>query len=176
MRLISITNVDMMSYTLMRCLQLLARGYSTPSCSARRAMMLMKSEKMVVLAAGEKHEADRATTAKEPVRDAPPAKREESSQKGCVRDTESKPQTGPVGRNDYCTARTIERGHIYFVYRPRVQMEEASSIDDVKSFHMLLVPRPPECSTYIRKPDEGKADTAYHAFRLLHLSRAWGCA
>jgi hypothetical protein len=37
-------------------------------------------------------------------------------------------------------------------------MTEASSIDDVKNFHMLLVPRPPEYSTYIRKPDEGKVD------------------
>ena len=39
---------------------------------------------------------------------------------------------------------TIERGHIYFFYRPRVQLEEAHSIDDVKNFHILLVPRPPE--------------------------------
>lgn len=46
---------------------------------------------------------------------------------------------------------TIERGHIYFFYRPRVQMSEAHSIDDVKNFHMLLVPRPPEFSVH----DEG---------------------
>lgn len=39
---------------------------------------------------------------------------------------------------------TIERGHIYFFYRPRVQLEEAHSFDDVKNFHMLLVPRPPD--------------------------------
>jgi hypothetical protein len=37
-------------------------------------------------------------------------------------------------------------------------MKEASSIEDVKNFHMLLVPRPPEFSTYIRKPGETKAD------------------
>lgn len=40
-------------------------------------------------------------------------------------------------------AGTVERGHIYFFYRPKVQLEEASSVDDVKNFHMLLVPRPP---------------------------------
>ncbi|KAK7054542.1 hypothetical protein VNI00_003740 [Paramarasmius palmivorus] len=39
---------------------------------------------------------------------------------------------------------TIERGHVYFFYRPKVQKDEASSLDDVKNFHMLLVPRPPE--------------------------------
>ncbi|EAU86308.2 hypothetical protein CC1G_08032 [Coprinopsis cinerea okayama7 len=39
--------------------------------------------------------------------------------------------------------RTIERGHIYFFYRPKVQLEEAQSIDDVKNFHILLIPRPP---------------------------------
>lgn len=43
---------------------------------------------------------------------------------------------------------TIERGHVYFFYRPRVQMSEAHSIDDVKNFHMLLVPRPPEFSVH----------------------------
>ncbi|KAL0951481.1 hypothetical protein HGRIS_008168 [Hohenbuehelia grisea] len=42
---------------------------------------------------------------------------------------------------------TIERGHIYFFYRPRVEHDEASSIDDVKNLHMLLVPRPPKFST-----------------------------
>ncbi|KAF7436572.1 hypothetical protein PC9H_003405 [Pleurotus ostreatus] len=41
---------------------------------------------------------------------------------------------------------TIERGHIYFFYRPRVEMEEAHSIDDVQRLHMLLVPRPPKFS------------------------------
>lgn len=46
---------------------------------------------------------------------------------------------------------TIERGHIYFFYRPKVQLEEAYSIDDVKNFHMLLVPRPPEFCTHASK-------------------------
>ncbi|GJE86190.1 hypothetical protein PsYK624_022700 [Phanerochaete sordida] len=39
---------------------------------------------------------------------------------------------------------TIERGHIYFFYRPKVELEEVHSVDDVQRFHILLVPRPPE--------------------------------
>ncbi|KAF8445741.1 hypothetical protein L210DRAFT_3610346 [Boletus edulis BED1] len=42
----------------------------------------------------------------------------------------------------------IERGHIYFFYRPKVQHEQVHSIDDVKNLHMLLVPRPPKFSVY----------------------------
>ncbi|KAI6153777.1 hypothetical protein BKA82DRAFT_2734211 [Pisolithus tinctorius] len=42
----------------------------------------------------------------------------------------------------------IERGHIYFFYRPKVQHEEVQDIDDVKNFHMLLIPRPPEFSVH----------------------------
>ena len=38
---------------------------------------------------------------------------------------------------------TIERGHIYFFYRPEVQLEEVHSIDEVKNFHMLLSPPSP---------------------------------
>lgn len=45
---------------------------------------------------------------------------------------------------------TIERGHIYFFYRPRVQMEEAHSLDDVKNLHMLFVPRPPEFAMHVK--------------------------
>jgi len=37
-------------------------------------------------------------------------------------------------------------------------MEEASSIDDAKNFHLLLVPRPPEFSTYIKKPSKSKVE------------------
>ncbi|KAK7458694.1 hypothetical protein VKT23_009693 [Stygiomarasmius scandens] len=43
---------------------------------------------------------------------------------------------------------TIERGHIYFFYRNKVQKEQAKSIDDVKNFHILLVPRPPEFAVH----------------------------
>ena len=41
---------------------------------------------------------------------------------------------------------TIERGHIYFFYRPKVELEEVHSINDVQRFYILLVPRPPEFS------------------------------
>ncbi|KAJ6477063.1 hypothetical protein C8R45DRAFT_1008689 [Mycena sanguinolenta] len=41
---------------------------------------------------------------------------------------------------------TMERGHVYFFFRPRVQTDDPSSIDDVKNLHMLLVPRPPKFS------------------------------
>jgi hypothetical protein len=43
---------------------------------------------------------------------------------------------------------TIERGHIYFFYRPKVKQEEAHSIDEVARFHMLLVSRAPEFVMY----------------------------
>ncbi|KAF9244504.1 hypothetical protein BU15DRAFT_85886 [Melanogaster broomeanus] len=42
----------------------------------------------------------------------------------------------------------IERGHIYFFYRPKVQREEVHSLDDVKNLHMLVIPRPPEFSVH----------------------------
>ncbi|KAF4604991.1 hypothetical protein EYR40_003774 [Pleurotus pulmonarius] len=55
---------------------------------------------------------------------------------------------------------TIERGHIYFFYRPRVEMEEAHSIDDVQRLHMLLVPRPPKFSVFDgEKPKLDRDDT-----------------
>lgn len=53
---------------------------------------------------------------------------------------------------------TIERGHIYFFYRPRVQLEEAHSFDDVKNFHMLLVPRPPDFAASSSSNAEEKID------------------
>jgi len=53
----------------------------------------------------------------------------------------------------------IERGHIYFFYRPKVQLEEAHSIYDVQRFHILLVPRPPGFSIQtdedMNQDDEG---------------------
>ncbi|KAG6810240.1 hypothetical protein H0H92_012762 [Tricholoma furcatifolium] len=52
----------------------------------------------------------------------------------------------------------IERGHVYFFYRPKVEHEEAYSIDDVKNLHMLLVPRPPRFSTHQTKTSSIKVD------------------
>ncbi|EGO26872.1 hypothetical protein SERLADRAFT_464431 [Serpula lacrymans var. lacrymans S7.9] len=48
----------------------------------------------------------------------------------------------------------IERGHIYFFYRPKVQHEEAHSLDHVKNMHILLVPRPPVFSAYDPQVDK----------------------
>ena len=45
------------------------------------------------------------------------------------------------------TIGTIERGHIYFFYRPRVEYDQAESLDDVRNLHMLLIPRPPDFAT-----------------------------
>ncbi|KAF8510197.1 hypothetical protein BU17DRAFT_98342 [Hysterangium stoloniferum] len=36
----------------------------------------------------------------------------------------------------------LERGHIYFFYRPKVAIEEARDIDDVAKLSILLIPRP----------------------------------
>ena len=49
-------------------------------------------------------------------------------------------QTGGFARTAYAlcsltvTAGTIERGHIYFFYRPKVELEEAHSVDEVQRF------------------------------------------
>ncbi|KAG5641025.1 hypothetical protein DXG03_006366 [Asterophora parasitica] len=53
---------------------------------------------------------------------------------------------------------TIERGHIYFFYRPKVMLEEVHSLDEVKNMHMLLVPRPPQFSTHTGARKSGKMD------------------
>ncbi|ORX33671.1 hypothetical protein BD324DRAFT_639126 [Kockovaella imperatae] len=35
---------------------------------------------------------------------------------------------------------TLESGHIYFLYRPKVDAEEVDSVDDISKFHILLIP------------------------------------
>ncbi|KIM70361.1 hypothetical protein SCLCIDRAFT_1207699 [Scleroderma citrinum Foug A] len=52
----------------------------------------------------------------------------------------------------------IERGHVYFFYRPKVQHEEVHDIGDVGNFHMLLVPRPPEFSVHTVGETQGSSD------------------
>jgi hypothetical protein len=47
----------------------------------------------------------------------------------------------------YLLPGVIERGHIYFFYRPKVEHEEAHDLDDVQRFSILLVPRPPAFAT-----------------------------
>ncbi|GAA5866994.1 hypothetical protein JCM1840_005934 [Sporobolomyces johnsonii] len=34
----------------------------------------------------------------------------------------------------------LEKGHVYFLYRPKVEVDEPHSLDDISKFHMLLVP------------------------------------
>ncbi|KAK1216625.1 hypothetical protein PQX77_020745 [Marasmius sp. AFHP31] len=72
----------------------------------------------------------------------PPKKKPKSK----TQDTDSEANTS---KERYTPATgTIERGHIYFFYRLKVQHEHAESLDDVKNFHMLLVPRPPSYATH----------------------------
>ncbi|KAI0778751.1 hypothetical protein BD413DRAFT_609321 [Trametes elegans] len=62
-------------------------------------------------------------------------------------DADSNKENAPAKRHpaeSMYQAGTIERGHIYFFYRPKVELEEAHSLDDVQRFYMLLVPRPPQ--------------------------------
>lgn len=115
---------------------------------------------------GEKREDEQVTQGEEFVKDKPARKKMKTNEesKGKRPEREYKPKTGMkitirmVISIILRITGTIERGHIYFFYRPKVQLEEAASIEDVKHFHMLLVPRPPEFSTYIKKPGEGKVD------------------
>ncbi|KAG1749780.1 uncharacterized protein EDB91DRAFT_764759 [Suillus paluster] len=58
-------------------------------------------------------------------------------------------KTEEVDTNEYAfTPGVIERGHIYFFYRPKVQREEVYSIDDVGKLQILLVPSPPLVSVH----------------------------
>ncbi|KAF8628696.1 hypothetical protein AX15_003754 [Amanita polypyramis BW_CC] len=47
---------------------------------------------------------------------------------------------------------TIERGHIYFFYRPKVQIEEVESLEDIRNLNMLLIPRHPESVAPVEAP------------------------
>ncbi|GAA5880478.1 hypothetical protein JCM16303_005396 [Sporobolomyces ruberrimus] len=52
-----------------------------------------------------------------------------------------KPDLSHVPKGDYERKHgTLETGHVYFVYRPKVEVEEPHSLDDVSKFHLLLVP------------------------------------
>ncbi|TFK56712.1 hypothetical protein OE88DRAFT_1803380 [Heliocybe sulcata] len=100
--------------------------------------------------AGDKRNAEEAAQNKE---EEPPSKKpkvddEPSTEQGAKSDTgDFSPLTG-----EHCT---IERGHIYFFYRPKVQVEEAESLDDVRNFQILLVPRPP---AFAARDDQSKVD------------------
>ncbi|KAF9229058.1 hypothetical protein BS17DRAFT_742669 [Gyrodon lividus] len=79
-------------------------------------------------------------------------------------------------------AGAIECGHIYFFYRPKVQHEDVHSLDDVKNFHILLVPRPPEFSVHSEEmtlipegadvvPASEMKDQPKKRFRLLTIGK-----
>lgn len=54
------------------------------------------------------------------------------------------------------TPGVIERGHIYFFYRPKVEREEVHSMDDVAKLHVLLVPSPSESFNMPVKIEQSK--------------------
>ncbi|WRT65621.1 uncharacterized protein IL334_002566 [Kwoniella shivajii] len=53
---------------------------------------------------------------------------------------------------------TLESGHIYFLYRPKIEKDDAQSIDDISKFHVLLIPKsgPRGQSHYHRIIEVGK--------------------
>ncbi|TFY82955.1 hypothetical protein EWM64_g1068 [Hericium alpestre] len=72
---------------------------------------------------------------------------EETVEEGkTVEEGETEKEGKKHGRKYIWQPGVIERGHIYFFYRPKIAVEEASSLDDVARLYMLLVPRPPEFS------------------------------
>lgn len=62
----------------------------------------------------------------------------------------------------------LERGHVYFFYRPKVQPAEkaddpepsADSISSVQNFHMLLLPRASDSETAPAKPEQERPSDA----------------
>ncbi|KAI0828932.1 hypothetical protein BC628DRAFT_1417315 [Trametes gibbosa] len=127
--------------------------------STRKAVPVQKNAqpKETAHAAGEKREPDAEEKGAEAQE--PPAKKvktEEAVQEGQLGrthdgsegvETEAGKQDEPSKRHPAegsYQAGTIERGHIYFFYRPKVELEEAHSLDEVQRFYMLLVQRPPQ--------------------------------
>ncbi|WVW80062.1 hypothetical protein I302_102035 [Kwoniella bestiolae CBS 10118] len=54
---------------------------------------------------------------------------------------EEKKESGEKDSDDEPRHGTLESGHIYFLYRPKVETEEAESLDDISKFHILLIPQ-----------------------------------
>ncbi|GAA5903514.1 uncharacterized protein JCM6883_005026 [Sporobolomyces salmoneus] len=51
------------------------------------------------------------------------------------------PDLSHVAKEDYERKHgTLETGHVYFLFRPKVEVSEAHSLDDISKFHLLLVP------------------------------------
>ncbi|WVF67134.1 hypothetical protein IAT40_001879 [Kwoniella sp. CBS 6097] len=55
--------------------------------------------------------------------------------------TEEKPEATESTEHDEPKHGTLESGHIYFLYRPKVETEDPETIDDVSKFHILLIPK-----------------------------------
>ncbi|GAA5962403.1 hypothetical protein JCM3765_004282, partial [Sporobolomyces pararoseus] len=52
-----------------------------------------------------------------------------------------KPDLSHVSKEDFKRKHGIlETGHVYFLFRPKVEVNEPHSLDDVSKFHLLLVP------------------------------------
>ncbi|OCF57995.1 hypothetical protein L486_04022 [Kwoniella mangroviensis CBS 10435] len=54
---------------------------------------------------------------------------------------EEKKESGEKDDDDEPRHGTLESGHIYFLYRPKVETDEAESLDDISKFHILLIPQ-----------------------------------
>ncbi|CAL1694134.1 unnamed protein product [Somion occarium] len=101
-------------------------------------------------AAGEAAAKEEAAATRETVTEEEEAAKEEATAKEVAAKEEEVPKEEVAAKEEDHPAKhafqegVIERGHIYFFYRPKVELEEAHSIDDVQRFNILLVPRPPE--------------------------------
>ncbi|EIN14025.1 hypothetical protein PUNSTDRAFT_129672 [Punctularia strigosozonata HHB-11173 SS5] len=130
-----------------------------------------EQEKEEELDVGEKRPAEETEA---PEEEEPPAKKtkkeeEDDEQENGAGDMEvddndetakQHPQTG-----------VIERGHIYFFYRPKVDVEEAGSIDDVQRFQFILVPRPPESNANAAVPQAETKDRTRKRFRIVTVGK-----
>lgn len=120
-----------------------------------------------------------------------PAKPEERKQDskpaepaGKVEEKVGGEDVGSVGHNQNDVKwNALERGHIYFFYRPKVQPASnasnnepaAQSIDDAQNFHMLLLPRASDSETAPAKPaDEQPNDVENKAEQSGERARQGG--
>ncbi|KAG9045371.1 hypothetical protein FS837_006440 [Tulasnella sp. UAMH 9824] len=77
------------------------------------------------------------------------AKKEEASEDAEMHDEETKPAAGDEDLMQEVNG-VLERGHIYFFYRPKIDVgpeDEVHDLDDVSKFHILLLPRESEASS-----------------------------
>ncbi|KZT30877.1 hypothetical protein NEOLEDRAFT_1083382 [Neolentinus lepideus HHB14362 ss-1] len=113
-----------------------------PKTGRRKGRKSKKQEQETT--AGDKREAEYTAENKKEEPSSKKPKVEEESSGGQDATAHFSPLTG-----------TIERGHIYFFYRPKVQVEETESLDDIRNFHIVLVPRP---AAFASHDESSKAD------------------